>query len=62
MLSYIGIAQDEGASLALGGQKATRAECGRGWFIEPTIIPFDDEEEAVAIANDVRFRRSGFGS
>ncbi|SIT49388.1 putative aldehyde dehydrogenase DhaS [Paraburkholderia piptadeniae] len=77
VLSYIGIAQDEGASLALGGQKATRAECGNGWFIEPTIftdvrnemriaqeevfgpvlsvIPFDDEEHAVAIANDVRF-------
>lgn len=77
VLSYIRIAQDEGASLAMGGQKATRAECGNGWFIEPTIftgvrnemriaqeevfgpvlsvIPFDDEEEAVAIANDVRF-------
>ena len=77
VLSYIEIAQAEGASLALGGQVATRAECGSGWFIEPTIftgvrndmriaqeevfgpvlsvIPFDDEEEAVAIANDVRF-------
>ena len=55
--------------------RATRPECGDGWFVEPTIfggvynamriaqeevfgpvlsiIPFEDEEEAIAIANDV---------
>jgi aldehyde dehydrogenase (NAD+) len=59
----------------LGGAKATRPECGDGWFVEPTIftgvkntmriaqeevfgpvlsvIPFDGEDEAVAIGNDV---------
>jgi aldehyde dehydrogenase (NAD+) len=59
----------------LGGSRATRPECGNGWFVEPTIfagvnngmriaqeevfgpvlsvIPFKDEEEAIAIGNDV---------
>ncbi len=77
VLSYIDIAKGEGAETALGGAKATRPECGDGWFVEPTIftgvdnhmriaqeevfgpvlsvIPFDDEEEAVAIANDINF-------
>ncbi|OYD60201.1 UNVERIFIED_ORG: aldehyde dehydrogenase (NAD+) [Burkholderia sp. CF145] len=77
VLGYIGIAREEGATLALGGQPASRPECGNGWFIEPTIftgvhnrmriaqeevfgpvlsvIPFKDEDEAVGIANDVRF-------
>ena len=74
ILNYIGIAQKEGAQLALGGKPAARPECGEGWFIEPTIfssvnnqmriareevfgpvlsiIPFRDDEEAIAIAND----------
>jgi aldehyde dehydrogenase (NAD+) len=74
ILSYIGIGQQEGARLALGGKPATRPECGDGWFVEPTIfkgvnnrmriareevfgpvlsiIPFEDDEEAIAIAND----------
>lgn len=74
ILDYIGIAQKEGARLALGGEPAKRPECGNGWFVEPTIfadvnnqmriareevfgpvlsvIPFKDEEEAIAIAND----------
>lgn len=34
VLSYIKIAQDEGANLLLGGKPA---ECG-GWFVEPTIF------------------------
>ncbi len=71
VLSYIQIAQQEGARLRLGGGPAS---CGNGWFVQPTIfdrvdnrmriaqeevfgpvlavIPFDDEQEAVAIAND----------
>jgi aldehyde dehydrogenase (NAD+) len=74
VLDYIRIAKDEGAVCRLGGEKATRAECGAGWFVEPTVftgvtpemriakeevfgpvlsvIPFDDEDEAVRIAND----------
>ncbi len=77
VLSYIEIAKKEGAKLVLGGGPATRAECGKGWFVEPTVfadvsnkmriaqeevfgpvlsvIKFKDEDEALAIANDVRF-------
>jgi len=77
VLDYIAVAKDEGARTLLGGGKATRPECGDGWFVEPTIfdgvknsmriaqeevfgpvlsvIPFKDEEEAVAIGNDVVF-------
>jgi aldehyde dehydrogenase (NAD+) len=77
VLGYIEVAKDEGAEAVLGGSKATRPECGRGWFVEPTIfkgvdnsmriaqeevfgpvlsvIPFKDDEEAVAIGNDVVF-------
>ncbi|MEK7876760.1 MAG: aldehyde dehydrogenase, partial [Pseudomonadota bacterium] len=75
VLKYIDIAKSEGVRTVLGGAKATRPECGDGWFVEPTIftgvrnsmriaqeevfgpvlavIPFKDEEEAIAIGNDV---------
>ena len=75
ILSYMQIAEEEGATCVLGGKKATGSECGDGWFVEPSIytnvrntmriaqeeifgpvlsvIPFKDEEEAIAIANDV---------
>jgi aldehyde dehydrogenase (NAD+) len=77
VLEYLQIARQEGATLLLGGKAADRPECGKGWFVEPTIfgdvkntmriaqeevfgpvlsiIRFKDEEEAVRIANDVRF-------
>ncbi|MGA0116054.1 MAG: aldehyde dehydrogenase [Burkholderiales bacterium] len=77
ILHYIEIAKKEGAQAVLGGGKASRPECGNGWFVEPTIftgvsndmriaqeevfgpvlsvIPFEDEEEAIAIGNDVVF-------
>jgi aldehyde dehydrogenase (NAD+) len=77
VLGYIDIAANEGAELLMGGGPAKRAECGSGWFVEPTIfsgvdnrmriaqeevfgpvlsiIRFKDEDEAVGIANDVRF-------
>jgi aldehyde dehydrogenase (NAD+) len=77
VLGYIDIARKEGASLLLGGSAARRPECGKGWFVEPTIfseadnrmriaqeevfgpvlsvIRFKDEDDALRIANDVRF-------
>jgi aldehyde dehydrogenase (NAD+) len=77
VLKYIDIARGEGAQPVLGGARASRPECGNGWFVEPTIfagvhnrmriaqeevfgpvlavIPFDDEEDAIAIGNDVQF-------
>jgi (Z)-2-((N-methylformamido)methylene)-5-hydroxybutyrolactone dehydrogenase len=73
VLDYLRIAKEEGAQCRLGGDPATRPECGSGWFVEPTIftdvrpdmrianeevfgpvlsvIPFEDEEDAVRIAN-----------
>ncbi|MDH3287878.1 MAG: aldehyde dehydrogenase [Betaproteobacteria bacterium] len=75
ILDYIDVARGEGAKSVLGGGRATRPECGNGWFVEPTIftgvknsmriaqeevfgpvlavIPFENEEEAVRIGNDV---------
>ena len=38
VLGYINIAKQEGAELLMGGAPATRAECGSGWFVEPTIF------------------------
>ena len=38
VLNYIQVAKDEGAETVLGGGKATRPECGDGWFVEPTIF------------------------
>jgi aldehyde dehydrogenase (NAD+) len=77
ILKYIEIAKGEGAGVAVGGSRASRPECGEGWFVEPTIfqgvrnsmriaqeevfgpvmavIPFQDEEEAVTLANDVAY-------
>jgi len=77
VLSYIDVATRDGARLVLGGGAARRPECGRGWFVEPTIfvdvrndmriaqeevfgpvlsvIRFRDEDEAVSLANDIRF-------
>ena len=77
VLGYMELGKSEGATAVLGGGKATRPECGEGWFVEPTIftgvdnkmriaqeevfgpvlsvIPFRDEEEAVAIGNDVLY-------
>jgi aldehyde dehydrogenase (NAD+) len=38
VLSYIEVAKAEGAELLLGGGSSTRPECGKGWFIEPTVF------------------------
>ena len=38
VLGYIDIARQEGAKLLMGGGAATRPECGKGWFVEPTVF------------------------
>ncbi len=38
ILEYIDIAKGEGAETVLGGAKADAPECGKGWFVEPTIF------------------------
>ncbi|MGE8705605.1 MAG: aldehyde dehydrogenase [Achromobacter sp.] len=53
VLDYIGIARDEGATLLLGGKAAQRPECGKGWFVEPTI--FGDVRNDMRIAQEEVF-------
>lgn len=53
VLSYIDIAKSEGARLRLGGEAATRPECGEGWFVEPTI--FDQVDNTMRIAQEEVF-------
>jgi (Z)-2-((N-methylformamido)methylene)-5-hydroxybutyrolactone dehydrogenase len=53
ILGYIDIAKGEGAKCVLGGAKATRPECGSGWFVEPTI--FDNVNNAMRIAREEVF-------
>ena len=38
VLGYIDVAKGEGAETVLGGGKAEGAECGQGWFVQPTIF------------------------
>ncbi|HXY02190.1 MAG TPA: aldehyde dehydrogenase [Terriglobales bacterium] len=38
ILGYIEIAKKEGAELVMGGIPSNRSECGKGWFVEPTIF------------------------
>ncbi len=37
ILGFLGSAQAEGAELVVGGHRATRPGCEKGWFVEPTI-------------------------
>ena len=53
VLGYIDIARKEGAKLLLGGGPATRAECGKGWFVEPTV--FADVNNRMRIAQEEVF-------
>ena len=53
VLGYIDIAKKEGAKLLLGGGPATRAECGKGWFVEPTV--FADVNNKMRIAQEEVF-------
>jgi aldehyde dehydrogenase (NAD+) len=38
VLEYIEIAKSEGATCVLGGGPANAPQCGRGWFVQPTIF------------------------
>ncbi|WP_207482774.1 aldehyde dehydrogenase [Arenibaculum pallidiluteum] len=53
VLDYIEIAKSEGARCVLGGQRATAAQCGDGWFVEPTI--FVDVKPSMRIAQEEVF-------
>ncbi|MGH8928228.1 MAG: aldehyde dehydrogenase [Acidimicrobiia bacterium] len=81
VLSYIEIAQKEGARLVCGGAAPSDPGLAAGYFLEPTVladvsnqmrcareeifgpvtvvIPFDDEDDAIEMANDSPF---GLGS
>jgi acyl-CoA reductase-like NAD-dependent aldehyde dehydrogenase len=53
VLSYIDIARSEGVETVLGGSKATRPECGDGWFVEPTV--FTGVKNSMRIAQEEVF-------
>jgi len=53
VLGYIDIAKAEGVTTVLGGCKATRPECGDGWFVEPTI--FTGVKNSMRIAQEEVF-------
>ena len=81
VLSYIGLAQDEGAKLMTGGHRVTDGDFAKGNYVAPTIfadadnsmqacqdeifgpvemvMPFDDVDEAIEIANQSRYGLAG---
>ena len=46
VLEYIDIARGEGATAVLGGAQGDAPECGKGWFVQPTIF--------TGVRNDMR--------
>ena len=54
ILKYIDIAKAEGAQAVLGGARASRPECGNGWFVEPTIFAGVQQPHAHRAGGSVR--------
>jgi aminomuconate-semialdehyde/2-hydroxymuconate-6-semialdehyde dehydrogenase len=81
VLSYIDLAQEEGAKLLTGGHRVTDGDLAKGNYVAPTIfadadnsmkscqdeifgpvemvMPFDDVDEAIEIANASRYGLAG---
>ncbi len=53
VLEYIDVAKSEGAKVLLGGRAGSAPECGKGWFVEPTI--FGDVNNEMRIAQEEVF-------
>lgn len=81
VMSYVDLAQQEGAKLLTGGQRVTDEDLAKGNYLAPTVfsdadnawqvcqeeifgpvqlvMPFDDIDEAIVIANQSRFGLAG---
>lgn len=53
VLEYLEVAREDGAKLLLGGRAADKPECGRGWFVEPTI--YGEVRNSMRIAQEEVF-------
>jgi 5-carboxymethyl-2-hydroxymuconic-semialdehyde dehydrogenase len=82
VLSYVGIARADGATVAVGGERCAGAGLSEGNYVQPTlftdaragmriareeifgpvltVIPFDDEAQAIEIANDIPYGLAGY--